>query len=183
MEITGVCDPEARIKQVRRSRSRVGIEWHRMTRSKSPARKRCTASFTDEADWTMYPASRKTVLRVLSDDESRPTERISVSGIGVPFFIGVMMARSACAPARANLAWQVENIGGRAPADHGWGGMGESFRPCIESRWRGIRCGEDPSVAAFPADLSFRFEMPCTTCTAWGHCEIVFLRRTTVLPR
>ena len=36
METTGVSEPDARIKQVRRSLSAAGIEWHSRTRSKSP---------------------------------------------------------------------------------------------------------------------------------------------------
>jgi len=95
MEITGVSEPEARIKQVRRSLSRVGTEWHRITRSKSPARKRWAASFTEETDSTRYPAERKAMFRFLSNGASRPTERTRMSGIRSPNSGCVKLARRA----------------------------------------------------------------------------------------
>ena len=52
-EITGMKEPDARIKQVNRSLSLSGIEWHREMRSKPPTSNRLIASFTDRADTTM----------------------------------------------------------------------------------------------------------------------------------
>ena len=95
MEITGVSDPEARIKPVRRSLSLVGTEWHRMTRSKSPARKRWAASFTEDTDSTRYPAERKTMFRFFSNGASRPTERTRMSGMSSPNSGCVKLARLA----------------------------------------------------------------------------------------
>jgi hypothetical protein len=86
METMGVSEPDARIRQVRRSRSVAGIEWHRMTRSKSPARKRSIASFTDDADTTMYPADRRTRLRFRNKDGSKPAARTIVSDMNTPAF-------------------------------------------------------------------------------------------------
>src|SRR5258708_36273649 len=90
METTGERDPEARIKQVRRSLSCLGMEWHRVTRSKSPARKRATASFTDNADSTRNPAERRILLRASSNDESKPTERTRMSGMNTPNSVNYM---------------------------------------------------------------------------------------------
>lgn len=47
-EITGIEEPDARIKQVRRSLSFAGIEWHNRIRSGSTAPNRSTASFKDD---------------------------------------------------------------------------------------------------------------------------------------
>jgi len=114
METMGVRDPEARIKQVRRSLSLVGTEWHRMTRSKSPARKRWAASFTEDADSTKYPAECKTMFRVSSNDASGPTERTRVSSMSPPNSGSVKIAGLARPLGRRWRIGQTGNIGGRA---------------------------------------------------------------------
>src|SRR5260370_25702042 len=116
METMGVRDPEARIKQVSRSLSLVGTEWHRMTRSKSPARKRWAASFTEDADSTKYPAECKTMFRVSSNDASGPTERTRVSGMRPPNSVCVKMAGLAPPLRRRWRIGQTGNIGGRSPS-------------------------------------------------------------------
>jgi hypothetical protein len=85
MEATGMREPDARIKQVSRSLSFEGSELSRRTRSKSPVRKRSTASFSVNAETTIYPADCKSEFRVPSNDESNPTERTRANDIGNPW--------------------------------------------------------------------------------------------------
>jgi hypothetical protein len=135
MEITGVSEPEARISPVRRSLSLEGTEWHRMTRSKSPARKRWAASFTEDADSTRYPAERMTMFRFLSNDASRPTERTRVSGMGSPNSGCVKLAR---------LTGPLGDSGGLDRLEFVGGSEGDSWCDLVLRADRaGLVCTED----------------------------------------
>lgn len=94
-EITGIWDPYSRTMRIKRSLCSLGREWHRMMRSKSPARKRETASLTDKATSTIYPADLKRALRAPSNDESRPTERTTLSDIKHPNRLANNLQRTA----------------------------------------------------------------------------------------
>jgi hypothetical protein len=62
IEITGVREPVARIRNVNLSRLSDGMEWPRRTRSKSPSLMWPIASLIDPVDVTMNPADRQTEL-------------------------------------------------------------------------------------------------------------------------
>jgi hypothetical protein len=63
----------------------MGRELSRRTISKLPVRKISTASFTDNADTTIYPSDCKSGLRAPSTTESNPTERTRANGMENPW--------------------------------------------------------------------------------------------------
>src|SRR5580658_5406516 len=62
MKATGVCAPDARIREVSLSLCSMEIQWPSTTRSKSPSLKRSIASPTESADTTKYPADLQTLV-------------------------------------------------------------------------------------------------------------------------
>jgi len=78
--------PDARIKQVRRSRSIAGIVRHSRTRSTLEVRSWFTASFSDDEDATLWPAECKSRERFRSRKGSKPTESTRMRGIDTSNF-------------------------------------------------------------------------------------------------